>query len=135
MITPWETVMHAVFKNPKTGELKKVKIGWSWTLFFFSALFGLPLFLRKLYIWGAVLLVLWVVNLLGPSIVGEDDGIAVNVLLSFILLGLQIWLGIKGNEMTAKNYLEHGWRFAEPQSDITKFACRKWGIFVDETPP
>ena len=85
--------------------------------------------------WGAVFLVLWVVNFLGPSIVGEGGDILVGVPLFLIFLGLQIWLGIKGNAMTAKNCLDQGWRFAEPQSDTAKFARGKWGILVDETPP
>jgi uncharacterized membrane protein len=41
------------FKNSKTGEIVKVKLGWSWTLFFFSSVFGIPLFLRKLNVWGS----------------------------------------------------------------------------------
>ena len=122
--------MRVAFKNSKTGELKEVKVGWSWTLFLFSGFLGLPLFLRRLYILGFVLLTLWVVNLLGPYIVGEDGVIVIGVPMFFIFIGLQIWLGIKGNEMTAKNYLEQGWLFADPQSDTAKFAQRKWGILV-----
>lgn len=48
--------VRAAFRNPRTGELREVKVGWSWTLFFFSGLFGLPLFLRGLHVWGALFL-------------------------------------------------------------------------------
>jgi hypothetical protein len=119
--------MRVPFKNPRTGELKEVKVGWSWTLFFFAGLFGLPLFLRKLYTWGFVFLALWVVNLLGPAMAGQS-GAFIPFMMFFIFLGLEIWLGIKGNELTAKNYLDQGWDFAEPQSQADTYARGKWGI-------
>jgi hypothetical protein len=112
------------FKNQKTGEIKNVKCGWSWTLFLWSGVFGIPLFLRRLNVWGSVFLVLWVVNLLAG---GSPD---IAVILFAIFLILQIWLGIKGNEMTAKNYLEHDWIIAEPDSEFTKMAKKKWGINI-----
>ncbi len=52
------------------------------------------------------------------------------ILLNLVFIGLQIWLGIKGNEMTAKNYLELGWHFTNPNSDEVKFAKGKWGINI-----
>lgn len=45
------------FKNELTGEMKQVKIGFSWILFFFPGFFGIPLFMRKLTGWGIVMLV------------------------------------------------------------------------------
>lgn len=117
--------------NPKTGEVKEVKVGWSWILFIFSGFFGLPLFLRKLYIWGGVFLVLWLVYLVVPSLFyNEEEALGLSIVLNLIFLGLQIWLGIKGNEMTAKNYLELGWNFTNPNSDEVKFAKEKWGINI-----
>lgn len=117
-------------KNPKTGEIKEVKVGWSWTLFFFSGLFGLPLFLRRLYIWGAVFLVLWVTNFVVPSVLPEDEGAIFSITFGLVFLSLQIFLAIKGNEMTAKNYLENNWIFVDPEAEITKMAKMRWGISV-----
>ena len=122
--------MKISFKNPKSGELKDVKVGWSWTLCLFSGLFGLPLFLRKLNTWGFVLLALWIVNFILPAIAG-DDAAGLQFGMFAIFLGLEIWLGVKGNEITAKNYLEMGWVFADPLSENTRFAQGKWGITVD----
>ncbi|MFZ3033752.1 MAG: hypothetical protein WA138_07055, partial [Parvibaculum sp.] len=79
--------IHATFKNSKTGELKQVKIGWSWTLFFFSSLFGLPLFLRRLYVWGAVELILWVVYV--AALASNNADLASIILLAQV--GLAIW--------------------------------------------
>ena len=49
-----------------------------------------------------------------------------------IFVALQIWLGISGNEMTIKNYLEHGWKFLDPNSEIVRTACEKWRISPPE---
>ena len=46
--------MKVQLKNTTTGEVVQIKVGWSWTLFFFSPFLGIPLFLRKLHVWGGV---------------------------------------------------------------------------------
>lgn len=122
--------MNVAMKNPKTGEIKEVKVGWSWTLFLFSGFFGLPLFLRKLHVWGGVFLALWAINMIVPRILPSDEGAFFAIGLFFICFGLQIFLAIKGNEMTAKNYLENGWTFVEPDSELTKMGKMRWGITV-----
>ena len=123
--------VRVTLKNEKTGELKQVKVGWSWILFLFSGLFGLPLFLRRLYVWGGIFLILWVANFYFiPSVEAGSEGeiIFASISMIVIFLCLQIWLGIKGNEMTAKNYLENGWIFSNLESDDVKFAKQKWRI-------
>ena len=123
--------MKVKMKNPATGELKEVKVGWSWTLFFFSSFLGIPLFLRKLHIWGGVFLILWIVNLIAPSLMPtQEETLGLTIIVNLLILGLVIWMGIKGNEMTAKNYLENGWSFDESESDSVKFAKGKWGISI-----
>lgn len=116
------------FKNPKTGEVKFVKVGWSWTLFFFAGILGIPLFLRKLNAWGGIFLALWAINFLLPNIVRGPDGLVVYTALFLAFFGLTIWVSIKGNELTAKNYLDIGWVFAEPDSEATRFGKMNWGI-------
>lgn len=122
--------LYVTMQNPRTGEIKQVKCGWSWTLFLFSGLFGLPLFLRRLYVWGGVFLALWIVNIIVPAILAPDQSAAFVIAMGIICSGLAIWMGVKGNEMTAKNYLDNGWVFTEPQSDVTKLAKGRWGITV-----
>lgn len=118
-------------KNPKIGEIKEVKVGFSWILFLFSVFFGLPLFLRKLYIWGGVFLALWVVHIMLGIIGQESETAAIfYVLLQFIFIGLMIFMGIKGNELTAKNYLEQGWEFVDNDSEVVQQAKRKWNIHI-----
>ena len=123
--------MQVVMKNPKTGELKEVKVGWSWTLLFFSGFYGLPLFLRRLPIWGSVCLILMLLVMVFSYIAetrGEEIAAAIYVLSYFVLLGIIIFLAIKGNELTAKNYIEQGWVFVDPESETVKMAKGKWGI-------
>lgn len=68
--------MKVGMRNPKTGEIKQVKVGWSWTLFFFSGMFGIPLFLRGLHMWGAVFLAVGSINLIMPTPTEEVQAIA-----------------------------------------------------------
>ena len=121
-------IMKVAMKNPSTGELQEVKVGWSWTLFLFAGLFGLPLFLRKLHIWGGIYLVLWALLMLVTYLGTGDIAIIGSSILNIIFLCLNVFLAIKGNEMTAKNYLEHGWIFTDPDSDAVRMAKGKWGI-------
>ena len=50
------------------------------------------------------------------------------VLVGGVMLGLQIYFGIKGNELSGKNMLENGWQFADPDDHMTTLAKEKWRI-------
>jgi hypothetical protein len=119
--------MQVRFRDPGTGRLKDVKVGWSWTLFMYSGLFGLPLFLRKLHFWGLVFLALSIVDMLAPAVVDTDTPTYLGLMFLIFLLPA-IWIGLMGNEMTAKALLERGWLLVDPQSDAARQACRKWGL-------
>lgn len=120
--------MNISFKNIKTGEVRQVKVGFSWVLFLFAGILGIPLFIRKLNMWGSVFLAVWVVNLLVSSLPSSDD-VDLSILVLFcVMAGLQIYMGIKGNELTAKNYLETGWELTEPDAPLTQYAKKQWGL-------
>ena len=77
--------MKVAMTNPKTGEVKEVKVGWSWILFLFSGFFGLPLFLRKLHVWGGIFLILWIVYIIAPSIMqNEEEALGLMILLNLV---------------------------------------------------
>ena len=118
--------MKIALKNKITGEVKMVKVGWSWTLFFFSGFLGLPLFMRKLHIWGAVSLALYLAYIFVTYTVGGLPAAC----FGFIGFGLAIFFGMKGNEMTAKNLLENGWEFVEPAAPTVVTARAQWGLAV-----
>ena len=91
----------------------------------------MPLFLRKLYVWGGVFLALWVVNVILGIVAEESESAAIIYLfLQFVFIGLAIFMGIKGNELTAKNYLEQGWEFVDGDSEAVQQAKRKWNIQI-----
>lgn len=84
--------------------------------------------MRKMYGWLVYLIVYYViliaVNLLAPQEVGS----AISGIFGLINIGIAIYLGIKGNKITAKNYLKLGYDFVDPESNDVKFAKTKWGI-------
>jgi hypothetical protein len=73
-------------------------------------------------------LALWIVFAVVPAMLPPEGAQSIVLFLNLVFLGLQIWLGIKGNEMTAKNLLENGWEFTDPGSDAVQFARLKWGL-------
>lgn len=119
--------MRVKLRNKNTGEVKDLKVGWSWTCFLFSSFFGLPLFIRKLYVWGAIMLGLSVLNTISGSLASEMPAIAViNYSVGMGLFVLAIFLGRKANELTAKNMLENGWEFADEEDPATRLARKEW---------
>jgi hypothetical protein len=120
------TIMFVRFRNPRTGEMKQIKVGWSWTLFFFAAWFGIPAFLRRLYGWGIACVLLQLIMLFA-SAAGEDGALTVLV-FGMAQFAVTIYLATKGNELTAKNYLDHGWTMMEPNGLAERVVCMKWGI-------
>lgn len=122
--------MKAVLKNPRTGELRKIKVGFSWVLFLLSSLVGIPLFLQRLYLLGALMIV---VNIASSSIMNSaaEANSGPGVLLGLgVQLAYLLYLGIKGNELTAKSLLDKGWVFAKPDSPEAQLAASRWSIEI-----
>ena len=44
---------------------------------------------------------------------------------------LQVWVGIYGNKITARHLLAHGWKFAKPEDEATRWAKTKWKIEIE----
>lgn len=120
---------HVILHNPMTNETKTVKVGFSWVLLLFSSVWGIPLFLRGLHTMGGFMVAMSVLSLVFSWT--SDGGLVLFLGISAIIIC--IGLGIKGNEMTAKNYLQKGWKILEPNSIAAKHARHKWGLV--ETSP
>ena len=80
---------------------------------------------------GGLFLALWLVHIM-LGIIGQESETATifYVLLQFIFIGLMTFMGIKGDELTAKNYLEQGWEFVDGDSEAVQQAKRKWNIQI-----
>ena len=110
--------------NPRTNQVKEFKTGWSWTCFFFSSFFGIPLFLRKLTVLAIAVIVFDIVyytmiiaqTIASLQVIADGGGLTtlialsgVTTVLGFVIFGLAIWLGIKGNRMGIEAHKKQGW--------------------------
>ena len=136
--------------NEAEHRLQKVKVGFSWTLLFWTWLFAIPLFLRRVHTWafgvlGFILASYYVESFyrFNEPVIHfhmENKGVMhiayyfsfLNDWGSIALFILSVYLGFKGNEITGRHYLRSGWRFAMPDSPEAKYACYKWHIPFDK---
>ena len=117
------------FKNPQSGEIRQVKVGFSWVLFFFSSFVGLPLFFRGLVTWGVIYAGFWVLYMIANLASGSSDSAAgIFFLISLVSLVMSIFMGLKGNEITAKSLLARGWRVTDLDSEFTRMGLARWGV-------
>lgn len=110
------------FRHKETGEVKSVKVGWSWTLFFFGAVLGIPFFMRKATTLG-FMMVGWNCFCLILTAMGTGDE-----LVRFGGVGLSVALGMFGNQKTAEYYLQHGWALEDPNGEMAQLATEKWKL-------
>lgn len=121
--------IHIGFKNPQSAEMRQVKVGFSWVLFFFSGFIGLPLFFRGLFTWGAIYAGFWVLLMITNLASGSSDSAAgLYLVMSLVGLLMSIFMGVKGNEITAKSLLARGWRVMDADSELTRMGLARWGI-------
>lgn len=121
--------MQIALRHPGTEQFKFIDSGWSWTIFLGAAFFGLPLFFRGLAFWGTVMVVVWCLRILGP-IMADSVATAASIEWFFILavLGLSVFLGLKGNLMSARHYIACGYQFAKPDSTEARVGARLMGL-------
>ena len=116
-------------KQKQSGKEKRISTGFAWDLFLFAGIFGLPLFWRRLHAWGAVILALWCVDL----VIGRVPATAATVhlmeaALFAVFLAVQLFLGFRGNRLTARTYLAHGWTVDQPGDLGTKRVVERWKL-------
>lgn len=115
-------------RHPAKDKVKRISVGFAWDLFLLAGVtFGVPLFLRRLPQWGAAVLGLWVVNLVAGRFARETLWLAeVPLFLAFFLL--QLWLGLRGNVLTARAYVARGWRVEDARSGGVRRVLERWRI-------
>ena len=117
--------MQVALRHPSTGSFKFIDTGWSWSIFLGAGFFGLPLFFRGLALWGTLMLVLWFLQLAAPMIVPADADM-IEWLLTLAVLGLCVFLGFRGNDLSARHFLACGYEFAYPDSTEARIAMARW---------
>lgn len=121
--------MVATLVNKHSGEKKNIKVGWSWTCFFFSSCFGIPLFLRRLNVWGAFMCALLFAQVAADYLSNDLPAMRVlGVLIGAVSLGISIGFGRGANRMAFVQYLEDGWEPLDPNSPEFLHAKRVWKL-------
>lgn len=117
------------FKNDMTGETARVKVGFSFILFFFSSFFGIPLFLRKLYLFGVIMLILVCTNFtLSIFSYNYFELEFLTYVIQLGMIGLNIFLGVKGNKMTALNYIKLGYKITDKEDYKINMVKESWNL-------
>jgi TonB family protein len=139
--------MRLLMNEPGTGAVKPVKVGWSWTCFFFWQFFGIPLFLRGLIgpgIFAAV------VGLLGfviepfsrifiaapllatenspPDMAALAGGVAIYLIINSPFIASSVYWGRYGNKKYLLRLLEHGWIPLDLDDPVFDHAQSKWNL-------
>jgi hypothetical protein len=117
--------MRVMLEKPGTQERQALDVGWNWSFFLYSSFLGLPLFRKGLTVWGAIVLILWGLDLALPYIVPDATEVAILVPAAAIA-GLSVFLGCRGNAMIARRYLARGYEFVRPESAEARQAARAW---------
>jgi hypothetical protein len=116
-------------KQKQSGREKRISTGFAWDLFLGAGLFGVPLFWRRLHQWGAVILALWCLDLLiGRVPVAAATARIAEATLFVAFLALQLWLGFRGNRLTAKAFLAHGWTVDQSGDLGAKRVIERWKL-------
>ena len=106
-----------IYENPQ-GLQEAVKKGWSWPGFFFTWIWC---FVKKI---NSIGVGLFIFNIITWNIPSEE----INILLFFLALGINIWLGSSGNKMRKTNLISRGFQFQgsvialNPDAAISEFA-------------
>lgn len=104
--------MSVALRHPATGEIQVHQEGWSWECFFGAGFLGLPLFRRRLPIWGAAMLVFDVTTFV-VGWIGTGNGQSLYGWMSAIGIGASFYFGFAANGMAVDRALTRGWEFAD----------------------
>ena len=98
--------MVVMVEDSSTGDRKPLVVGWNRTFFFFSSFLGIPLFRKGLTAWGALIVILWSLDLALPLIMPATTQVVTLSLVSgAVITVLSVFLAYKGNGLIARKYL------------------------------
>jgi hypothetical protein len=124
--------MFVTLRHPGTGSVKMIESGWSWSLFLGASFLGLPLFFRGLSSWGVVMFIAWMARIGLPLVAGASPEIVeMEWLLSLVVGGLCLFLGFKGNDLSAQHFLACGYEESDNRSFEDRVSERLQAIDQD----
>ena len=127
-----------LFKNENTGEMKEVKLGFSWTIFFFGSFFGIPFFLRRLDGIGITIIVSWVLTTICSiqswrvdpyyGVQFDERMFVFCLFINFCVCAFIIILSFTGNKLGAQKLLEFGFKIVEKDETRRSFIKDNWEL-------
>lgn len=121
--------MRVALRHRGSGDTKFVETGWSWSIFLCAGFFGLPLFFRGLAMWGTVMVAIWAVQFAAPFVASDvERAVSVHWFLALASMGLCVYLGLRGNALSARHFFACGYEFAKPDSREARFAMESWNL-------
>jgi len=115
-------------KPPGGGRIRWIKDGFAWDLFVLSPLLGLPLFWRKLHAWGAVVLAILLAWFVADRFLAGRIEMIAGIGFAGVFFLLDLFLGWRGNRLTAHAYLRHGWTVDHPDYAATRKLMARWKL-------
>jgi hypothetical protein len=119
--------------NKNSDQIHMASIGFSWSLFLFSGILGIPCFIKNLYGYGFVFLIIDIVSIVSNYNM-MNNSTNVNMTLLFLIGSsvvsfiLSILMGINGNKLSIKSYLSEGYSFVHQNDPNVKMIKMKLGI-------
>lgn len=121
--------MKVRFVNPTTKDIRSATTGFDWPAFFSMFIFGIPHFLRGMWVPGGIGVGFFFATMLMTGIASTPE-IQQGYLLAMILarIGFGAFFGLKGGEQYAKCLLARGYQLEDPDSEVAQQARTKWAI-------
>ncbi|HEX7439032.1 MAG TPA: hypothetical protein VF319_02965 [Caldimonas sp.] len=98
---------HMLFKSP-TGEVVRVKIGFSWQAFFIGSLRAVVR--RTWLVFGVLAIAYFMFAWMGSAFLASSSTIALLLLLLAVYFGYMVFCGVYGNRWLVSSLLRRGFR-------------------------
>lgn len=112
--------MYVTLKEPTSGKVRNLKVGFSWFFLLATPFYGIPQFANGIWKHGLA------VALIGMFAVAAM-GSPASSLVGLMLIAAALFYGIKGNQIVAKSLLAKGWRFDSDEHSVSQARIR-WGL-------
>lgn len=112
--------MYVTLKQPGTGKLRNLKVGFSWFFLLATPFYGIPQFVKGIWKHGIAIASISIVAAL-------TVGSSITPILGLLLIAAAIFYGINGNKIVAKTLLKQGWQFDGDEHSIHQARIR-WSL-------